>query len=91
MPTAPYGSNYNESNVIIGENSAGSGIYPPSSNIHPNQTYISQQLPMRPNDNLVATYNISDGNCNLSSANPPNYAEAVQKSPINEKQEKERF
>ena len=46
---------------------------------------------MRPNDNLVATYNISDGNCNISSANPPNYDEALQKSQINEKQDKERF
>ena len=91
MPTAPNGSNYNGSNVTTGEYSAGSGIYPASSNIYPNQTYISQQLPMRPNDNLVATYNISDGNCNISSANPPNYDEAIQKSPINEKQEKERF
>ena len=91
MPTAPYERNYNGSNVTTGEYSAGSGIYPASSNIYPNQTYISQQLPMRPNDNLVATYNISDGNCNISSANPPNYDEALQKSTINEQQEKERF
>ena len=68
-----------------------SGIYPASSNIYPNQTHISQQLPVRPNDNLVATYNISDGNCNISSVNPPNYDQAMQKSPISEKEEKERY
>ena len=91
MPAAPNESNYNGSNVATGEYSAGSGIHPASSNIYPNQTYISQQPPVIPNDNLVATYNIADENCNISSANPPNYDEEVQKSPINEKQEKERF
>ena len=91
MPTAQYESNYNGSNVTTGEYSAGSGMYPASSNIYPNQTLISQQRPMTPNDNLVATYNISDGNCNISSANPPNYDEAIPKSTINEQQEKERF